>query len=68
MSKSFTVRRYFSTFCELQIKAKDDNEAYQKSKDMSIPEDEIMLNLEEWTDCDEVEEDEVEEDDQEANN
>ena len=55
-TKTFTVRRYFSTFCELQIEAKDKDEAYQKSKDMFLPEDQIMSNLEDWTDCDETEE------------
>ena len=51
----FKVIRYFSTFCTYEIEAKDDDEAYQKSKELPADENEIMSHLEDMNDIDEIE-------------
>lgn len=51
----FLVRRFYSGYCEYEIEANDESEAYEKSKGLPIKTDEIISTLEAWAEADEVE-------------
>ncbi|MFZ3091213.1 MAG: hypothetical protein WA240_11400 [Nitrospirota bacterium] len=51
----FTVKKYFSGYCTYEIDAENENMAYEKAKNISIHEDEILATLEDWENCNEVE-------------
>jgi hypothetical protein len=53
----FIVRRYFSGYCNYEIEAESEDEAYEKTFNLPINENEILSTLEEWKECDEVEHD-----------
>ncbi len=50
----FWVRRFYSGFCTYEIKADNEEQAYEKTKEMHITDD-ILGTLESWDECDEVE-------------
>ena len=51
----FIVRRYFSGYCTYEIDAPTEDAAREKAINMPIDGDEILLTLEDWKDCDEIE-------------
>jgi hypothetical protein len=57
MDMKFIVRRYFSGYCTYEINAPTRDAACEKARNMPIDEDEILLTLEDWKDCDEIEPD-----------
>ena len=52
----FLVRRYFSGYCTFEIEAADAQDAYSISRTTPLDYDEILATLEDWRDCDQVEE------------
>jgi hypothetical protein len=51
----FIVKRYFSGYCAYEIDAGNEDLAYKKAKNLPINSDEILGNLEEWEECNEIE-------------
>jgi len=50
----FEITKYYSTFCTFQINATNEKEAYQLVNKLSIDENQILSNLEDWCDADEI--------------
>ena len=50
----FEVIIYYSGFCTYELTAEDEDEAIKKARKMSIKEDEILTNLENWKEADTV--------------
>ena len=51
----FIVRKYYSGYCTYEVEAKDEDTAYELAGNLPINESELLLTLEEWEECDEVE-------------
>lgn len=51
----FAVKLYYSSFCEYQIEAKDIEEAILRARELPIDEEQIIQNLEVWSNADEAE-------------
>ncbi len=51
----FTVRKYYSGFCTLEIDADDKDKAYEVANGAAPKYNEILATLEPWEDCDEIE-------------
>ncbi len=50
----YLVRRFYSGYCEYEIEAENEEEAYERSKVLPIKTGEIVATLEAWVECDEV--------------
>lgn len=51
----FSIRKYYSGYCSYEVEANDKDEALEKVKEMLINYDEVLGTLEDWEECDEVE-------------
>ena len=49
----FIVRKFYSGYCTYEVQADNEDEAYEKTKELKIDEREIIETLEEWKECDE---------------
>ena len=54
--KSFQVKIYHSSFTTHWVKARTEDEAIKKARQLPIEENEIFNNLEDWHEADEAEE------------
>lgn len=52
--RKFEVRIYHSSFCTYEVEAENSDEAILKAKKLQIDENEIMSNLEEWSEANEA--------------
>lgn len=50
----YEVTRYYSSFVVLNIEADSEEDAYLKSKELSLDLVELQNNLEEWKEADEI--------------
>jgi len=50
----FIVRKFYSGYCTYEVQADNEDEAYEKTKELKIDEREIIETLEEWKECDEI--------------
>lgn len=53
--QKYLVRRFYSGYCEYEIEAESEYEAYEKSRGLPIKNAEIIETLEAWVEVDEVE-------------
>jgi hypothetical protein len=50
----YEVLRYYSTFVSYEIEADNEEEAYNKTKELKIDLTELQNNLENWKEADEI--------------
>ncbi len=50
----YEVKQYFSSFVTFEIEAENENEAYNKSKELGIDLIELQNNLQNWEEADEI--------------
>jgi len=51
----FEVKKYYSGFCSYEIEANNEEQAYEMVKDMPPNYNEILETLEDWEECNEIE-------------
>ncbi len=51
----YLIRKYFSGFCTSEIEANSEDEAFEKTSELPNNYDEVMSNLEDWSDANEIE-------------
>lgn len=52
--RKFEVRIYHSSFCTYEVEAENSDEAILKARKLQIDKNEIMSNLEEWSEANEA--------------
>jgi len=51
----FVVRKYYSGYCNYEVEANNEDQAYEMVKDTPPNYDEVLETLEDWEECNEVE-------------
>lgn len=54
--RKYKINVYYSTFYSYEVNAKNEEEAFEKIKDLYVNKDEILDNLERWQQADTIEE------------
>lgn len=54
--KKFEVQIYYTGFCTYQVDAYNEDEAIERTRELSINDNEILNNLENWKEADTAEE------------